>query len=117
MREDSVRSRVVVTGLGAITPVGNSVPEYWAAVCEGRSGIGTITHFDPSRLDARIAGEIKGFDASRFFEKKEVKKMDRFIHFAVAAGAEAVENAKVDFAHVDSTRAGCLIGSGIGGIQ
>jgi 3-oxoacyl-[acyl-carrier-protein] synthase II len=117
MRDDSARSRVVVTGLGAVTPVGNSVPEYWAALCEGRSGIGPITHFDASRLDTRIAGEVKGFDPTRFFEKKDVKKMDRFIHLAVAAGIEAAEDAKADFAQVDSTRAGCLIGSGIGGIQ
>jgi 3-oxoacyl-[acyl-carrier-protein] synthase II len=107
----------MVTGLGAVTPVGNSVPEYWAALCEGRSGIGPITHFDASRLDTRIAGEVKGFDPSRLFEKKDVKKMDRFIHLAVAAGVEAAEDAKVDFAQVDPARAGCLIGSGIGGIQ
>jgi 3-oxoacyl-[acyl-carrier-protein] synthase II len=117
MRDDSARSRVVVTGLGAVTPLGNSVPEYWAAVCEGRSGIGPITQFDASRLDTRIAGEVKAFDPSRYFEKKDVKKMDRFIHLAVAAGIEAAEDAKVDFAQVDPTRAGCLIGSGIGGIQ
>jgi 3-oxoacyl-[acyl-carrier-protein] synthase II len=117
MRDDSARSRVVVTGLGALTPVGNSVPEYWTAVCEGRSGIGPITHFDPIRLDTRIAGEVKGFDPTRFFEKKEVRKLDRFIHYAVAAGVEAVEDSKVDFAQVDPTRAGCLIGSGIGGLH
>ena len=108
--------RVVVTGLGALTPVGNSVPEYWAAVCEGRSGIGPITRFDPKRLDTRIAGEVKGFDPLRVVEKKEVKKIDLFIQYALAAGVEAVESAKIDWSQVDPTRAGALVGSGIGGI-
>jgi 3-oxoacyl-[acyl-carrier-protein] synthase II len=108
--------RVVVTGLGALTPVGNSVPEYWAAVCEGRSGIGPITRFDPKRLDTRIAGEVKGFDPLRVVEKKELKKLDLFIQYALAAGVEAVESAKIDWSQVDPTRAGALVGSGIGGI-
>src|SRR5207249_5557513 len=109
--------RVVVTGLGAVTPVGNSAERFWAAVCEGRSGIAPITHFDASRLDARIAGEVKDFDPLRVIEKKDLKKLDPFIQYAVAAGVDAVESAKIDFAQVDPTRAGCLIGSGIGGIQ
>jgi 3-oxoacyl-[acyl-carrier-protein] synthase II len=117
MAVDSARTRVVVTGMGAVTPVGNSAQDFWTAVCEGRSGIGPITRFDPSRLDARIAGEVKGFDTLRFFEKKDAKKVDRFIHYAVAAGVGAVEDAKVDFAQVEPTRAGALIGSGIGGIE
>ena len=108
--------RVVVTGVGAVTPLGNTAREFWTAVCEGRSGIGPITNFDPSRLDVRIAGEVKGFDPLRFVDKKDVKKMDRFIHLALAAGVDAVEDAKVDFDQVDPTRAGCLVGSGIGGI-
>ena len=109
-------ARVVVTGLGALTPVGNSVPEYWAAVCEGRSGIGPITRFDPKRLDTRIAGEVKGFDPLRVVEKKELNKLDLFIQYALAAGVEAVESAKIDWSQVDPTRAGALVGSGIGGI-
>ena len=113
---DGGKSRVVVTGLGAVTPVGNTARDFWAAVCEGRSGIGPITAFDASRLDARIAGEVKGFDPRKYIDKKEVKKMDRFIQFAVAAGADAVDDAKVDWDHVDPARAGCLVGSGIGGI-
>jgi 3-oxoacyl-[acyl-carrier-protein] synthase II len=111
------KRRVVVTGVGAVTPVGNTAAEFWAAVCEGRSGIGPITRFDPTRLDARIAGEVKGFDPLRYVEKKEVKKMDRFIHYALAAGVDAVEDTKIDFSQVDPARAGCLIGSGIGGIE
>jgi len=109
-------TRVVVTGVGAVTPIGNSAREFWAAACEGRSGVGPITRFDAKNLTARIAGEVKGFDPLRLVEKKDVKKMDLFIQYAIAAGVDAVEDAKVDFAHVDPVRAGCLIGSGIGGI-
>jgi 3-oxoacyl-[acyl-carrier-protein] synthase II len=116
MEVDGGKKRVVVTGVGALTPVGNTAREFWTAICEGRSGIGPITHFDPNRLDSRIAGEVRDFDPLRFVDKKDVKKMDRFIHLAVAAGAEAVEDAKIDFDQVDPTRAGCLVGSGIGGI-
>ncbi len=116
MGVDGGKRRVVVTGVGAVTPVGNTARDFWTAVCEGRSGIGPVTHFDPQRLDARIAGEVKGFDPLRFVDKKDVKKMDRFIHFTLAAGAEAVEDAKIDFDAVDPTRAGCVVGSGIGGV-
>ncbi len=117
MRVHGGKRRVVVTGVGAVTPLGNSAEEFWTAVCEGRSGVGPITHFDPARIDSRIAAEVKGFDPLRYIEKKDVKKMDVFIHFALAAGVDAVEDAKLDFAQVDATRAGCLIGSGIGGIN
>ena len=116
MAPDGGKTRVVVTGLGAVTPLGNSVPEYWRAICEGRSGVGPITRFDAKRLDARIAGEVKGFDPLKVIEKKELKKLDLFIQYALAAGVEAVEDAKVDFSQVDPTRAGALVGSGIGGI-
>jgi 3-oxoacyl-[acyl-carrier-protein] synthase II len=103
--------------MGAVTPLGNSVEATWAGVCEGRSGIGPITHFDPKRLDTRIAGEVKGFDPLRVIEKKELKKLDLFIQYALSAGVDAVSDAKLDFAQVEPTRAGCLVGSGIGGIQ
>ena len=116
MVADGGRTRVVVTGLGAVTPLGNSVPEYWRAICEGRSGVGPITRFDPKRLDCRIAAEVKGFDPLKVIEKKELKKLDLFIQYAIAAGVEAVESAKIDFSQMDPTRAGALIGSGIGGI-
>jgi 3-oxoacyl-[acyl-carrier-protein] synthase II len=116
MVADGGKTRVVVTGLGAVTPLGNSVPDYWRAICEGRSGVGPITRFDPKRLDCRIAGEVKGFDPLKVIEKKELKKLDLFIQYAIAAGVEAVESAKIDFSQVDPTRAGALIGSGIGGI-
>ncbi|HEV8674788.1 MAG TPA: beta-ketoacyl-ACP synthase II [Methylomirabilota bacterium] len=112
-----MKTRVVVTGLGALTPVGNTVPEFWTAACEGRSGVGPITRFDAQRLDSRIAAEVKGFDPLRVVEKKDLKKLDLFIQYAIAAGVEAVEDAKLDFTQIEATRAGCLIGSGIGGIQ
>jgi 3-oxoacyl-[acyl-carrier-protein] synthase II len=116
MGADGDKTRVVVTGLGAVTPLGNSVPEYWRAVCEGRSGVGPITRFDPKRLDSRIAAEVKNFDPLKVIERKELKKLDLFIQYALAAGVEAVEDAKIDFSQVDPTRAGALVGSGIGGI-
>jgi 3-oxoacyl-[acyl-carrier-protein] synthase II len=116
MEADGGKPRVVVTGLGAVTPLGNSVPEYWRAICEGRSGVGPITRFDPKRLDARIAAEVKGFEPLKVIEKKELKKLDLFIQYAIVAGVEAVEDAKIDFSQVDPTRAGALVGSGIGGI-
>jgi 3-oxoacyl-[acyl-carrier-protein] synthase II len=117
MNGESRSARVVVTGLGAVTPLGNTVPELWAGISEGRSGIGPITHFDPQRLDTRIAGEVKGFDPLRAIEKKDLKKLDLFLQYAIVAGVEAVEDSKIDFGRTDPTRAGCLIGSGIGGIQ
>jgi 3-oxoacyl-[acyl-carrier-protein] synthase II len=116
MAADGDRTRVVLTGLGAVTPLGNSVPDYWRAISEGRSGVGPITRFDPKRLDCRIAGEVRGFDPLKVIEKKELKKLDLFIQYAIAAGVEAVESAKIDFSQVDPTRAGALVGSGIGGI-
>jgi 3-oxoacyl-[acyl-carrier-protein] synthase II len=117
MRLDSGRVRVAVTGLGAVTPLGNTAPDLWAGVSAGRSGIGPITHFDASRLDTRIAGEVRGFDPLRAIEKKDLKKLDLFLQYAILAGVEAVEDSKIDFGKTEPTRAGCLIGSGIGGIQ
>lgn len=108
--------RVVVTGLGAVTPVGNTVEEFWTAICEGRSGIGPITKFDATTYPVRFAAEVRGFDPLRWMEKKEVKKMDPFIHYALAAGVMAVEDAGLDFAKEDPVRCGSLIGSGIGGM-
>jgi 3-oxoacyl-[acyl-carrier-protein] synthase II len=116
MGADGGKPRVVVTGLGAVTPLGNSVPEYWRAICEGQSGVGPITRFDPKRIDSRIAAEVKGFEPLKVIEKKELKKLDLFIQYAIVAGVEAVEDAKIDFSGVDPTRAGALVGSGIGGI-
>jgi len=117
MAVETEKARVVVTGLGAVTPVGNTAQAFWTAICEGRSGVGPITRFDAKRLDSRIAAEVKGFDPLRVVEKKDLKKLDLFIQYAMSAGVDAVEDAKLDFAQIDATRAGSLIGSGIGGIQ
>jgi len=112
--------RVVVTGMGAVTPVGNDVPSYWAALIAGRSGIDCIASFDPSRLDARIAGEVRGFDAELVMPKKEARRHDRYVHLAWAASVEALAMAGIPNPIVDDELAegtGVIIGSGIGGIN
>jgi 3-oxoacyl-[acyl-carrier-protein] synthase II len=110
------RRRVVVTGLGLITPLGIGVAPTWKALCEGQSGIGRITRFDPTGYASQIAGEVKGFDPAAFIEKKEIKKMDTFIHYAVAAGQMAVDDAGLKVAPEEAERVGVYIGSGIGGL-
>ena len=115
IRKDS--ERVVVTGLGAITPLGHDVPSSWAAVLAGCSGIGPVTQFDASRLRSQIAGEVKDFDASKYIDRREARRLDRFLHFAVAAAQEAMTDARLDMAHQDPLRVGVLIGSGIGGLH
>jgi len=109
--------RVVITGLGAITPNGNNPNEFFNNICDGKSGIATLTRFDPSRLASRIGGEVKDFDPVKFgIEKKDVKKMDYFVQYGVAASLQAVADAKLDMTKEDKTRVGVLIGSGIGGL-
>lgn len=108
--------RVVVTGLGLVTPLGTGVEKTWKAICAGESGIGRITKFDPTGYDAQIAGEVKDFDPAHFIEKKEIKKMDPFIHYAVGAAQLAVDDAGLKVAPEEATRVGVYIGSGIGGL-
>ena len=109
--------RVVITGLGAITPNGNNPTDFFRNICDGKSGIATVTRFDPSRVPCRIGGEVKDFDPVKFgIEKKDVRKMDYFVQFAVAASLQAVADAKLDMSKEDKTRVGVLIGSGIGGL-
>ncbi len=116
MGEESLR-RVVVTGLGAVTPVGNNPPDFFRNICDGKSGIARIARFDPSRLACQIGGEVKGFDPVQSgIEKKDVKKTDTFVQYALAASLQAVADAKLDMEKEDSTRVGVLIGSGIGGL-
>lgn len=114
--QDRPTRRVVVTGLGLITPLGTGVEKTWKALCAGESGIGRITRFDPTGYDAQIAGEVKDFDPAQFIEKKEIKKMDTFIHYAVGASHLAVEDAKLTMPSEEATRVGVYIGSGIGGL-
>lgn len=115
MHERSVR-RVVVTGLGLVTPLGTGVDKTWKALCAGESGVGRITRFDPSGYDAQIAAEVKDFDPAQFIEKKEIKKMDTFIHYAVGASQLAVDDAALKVSPEEATRVGVYIGSGIGGL-
>jgi 3-oxoacyl-[acyl-carrier-protein] synthase II len=108
--------RVVVTGVGALTPVGNTAEEFWASLKQGRSGIGPITKFDATDYPTRIAGEIRNFDEAKYIDKKESRRLDPYLKYAIATSAMAVEDAALDPAKVDATRFGVLIGSGIGGI-
>src|SRR5512141_2392628 len=110
------RRRVVVTGLGLVSPVGIGVEESWSALLAGKSGIGPITLFDASTFPSRIAGEVKGFDPEQFMGKKEVRRNDRFIHFAMAAAEMAMKDAGLDMAKEDAERVGCIVGAGIGGL-
>lgn len=108
--------RVVITGLGLVTPLGTGVEKTWKAICAGESGIARITRFDPTGYDAQIAGEVKDFDPARFIEKKEIKKMDMFIHYAVGAAQLAVDDAGLKVKPEEATKVGVYIGSGIGGL-
>jgi 3-oxoacyl-[acyl-carrier-protein] synthase II len=111
------KRRVVITGVGAVTPVGNTADEFWAALVAGRSGIGPITRFDTTGYATRIAGELKGFDPLKYIDKKDDRKFDRFLKYAVACAVMAVEDAGITTDRVDATRFGVLVGSGIGGIE
>ncbi|HEX3771631.1 MAG TPA: beta-ketoacyl-ACP synthase II [Polyangiaceae bacterium] len=108
--------RVVITGIGLVTPVGVGTLEPWRALLAGESGVGPITRFDASRFRARIAGEVKGWDGSRWVEKKRLKEMDRFTEFALGATALAVKDASLELSEEERPRAGCIIGVGIGGL-
>ncbi len=110
------RRRVVVTGLGIVCPVGNTVPEAWANLIAGRSGIGTITRFDASPYASRIAGEVKGFVIDPYLSVKEARRMDTFIHYGIAAGTQALQDSGLEVTPANAERIGVNIGSGIGGI-
>ena len=110
------RRRVVVTGLGLVSPVGSSVPEAWDNLIAGRSGIGPITRFDASAFSARIAGEVKGFDVAAYLSAKEARRMDVFIHFGMAAGIQAFRDSGLQVGSDNADRMGVNIGSGIGGL-
>jgi 3-oxoacyl-[acyl-carrier-protein] synthase II len=108
--------RIVVTGVGLLSPVGNTVDEFWSALLQGRSGIGAITKFDTTGYPTRIAGEVRNFDPLNFVDKKDARRLDPYLQYAVAASALAVQDAALDTGKVEATRFGVLIGSGIGGI-
>ena len=110
------RRRVVVTGLGLISPVGNDVASGWASLLAGRSGIGRITRFDATAFTSQIAGEVRGFDVSEWMPAKEARHFDTFIHYGIAASTQAVRDAGITADNVDPERVGVIVGSGIGGL-
>jgi 3-oxoacyl-[acyl-carrier-protein] synthase II len=111
-----MRRRVVITGLGCISPVGNNVPDMWAHILGGVSGVGFITHFDSSEYKCQIAAEVKGFDGAAMFGSREARRMDRFAQFALAAAEEARTDSGLEITDDNRNRIGAVIGSGIGGI-
>lgn len=109
--------RVVITGMGAITPIGKTHEEFWASLKEGRHGIAPISVFDTSDSPVKLAAEVKGFDPTLYIEKKETRRMDRFCQFAVGAALDALKDSKTKFEDLDPYRVGVIMGSGIGGLQ
>ena len=109
--------RVVVTGLGTLSPVGNTADEFWSSLVQGRSGVGMITKFDTAGYPTRIAGEVRNFDPLNFVDKKEARRLDPYLQYAIASSVLAVQDAALDTSKIDGTRFGVLIGSGIGGIS
>jgi 3-oxoacyl-[acyl-carrier-protein] synthase II len=110
------RRRVVITGLGIVSPVGNTVPEAWDNIVNGRSGIGAITRFDTSSFPVKIAGEVRGFDLGAYLSPKEARRMDVFIHYGMAAGIQAIKDSGLEVNAANAERIGVNIGSGIGGL-
>ena len=109
--------RVVVTGLGALTPIGNNVPEYWASLLSGQSGAAPITHFDASNFKTRFACEVKNFNVTDYIDRKEARKQDPYTQYAVVATSEAIQDSNINLETIDLDRAGVIWGSGIGGIK
>jgi 3-oxoacyl-[acyl-carrier-protein] synthase II len=109
--------RVVITGLGAVTPVGLGIEEFWEGLIEGRNGISRISHFDPTEFRSQMAAEVKNFNPEDWIEGKSAERMDRFVHFAMASSIMAIKDAGLDTFAFDGNRAGIIIGSGIGGAQ
>ncbi len=110
------RRRVVVTGLGCVSPVGNTIAAAWEALLAGRSGIATITKFDPSAFSTTFAGEVKGFNVEEYMPGKEARHMDTFIHYGMAAGIQAMQDSGLEVTEANAERIGVMVGSGIGGL-
>lgn len=110
-------NRVVVTGVGVITPIGNTVEKFWNSLISGESGIDTVTKFDVSEFPTKVAAEVKDFEPTLYIDKKEARRMDRFIQFAVASAKLALEDSQIDLSKVDLNRFGVIYGTGIGGIE
>ena len=109
--------RVVVTGLGALTPIGNDIPSYWDGLISGKSGADLISYFDTSKFKTQFACELKGFDPLNYLDRKEARKLDKFAQYAIVCSDEAIEDSGLDFDKVDRTRVGVIWGSGIGGFE
>ena len=109
-------NRVVITGMGTISPIGLDVESTWESLLAGRSGIDYITLFDASQHETKIAGEVKGFDPNQYIDRKEVRRMDRFTHFAIAAAVQALKQAGLTIGPDNADDIGCVIGAGIGGL-
>ena len=109
--------RVVVTGLGALTPVGNSAPDTWRSLLEGKSGAATITLFDASKFQTRFACEVKNFQPEEHFDRKEARRYDRYTQFALVAAKEALQDSGLDLDSMDKDTAGVIISAGIGGLR
>jgi 3-oxoacyl-[acyl-carrier-protein] synthase II len=114
---EGMKRRVVVTGLGLITPLGTGIQKTWEGICKGASGIDRITTFDTAEFPVQIAGEVKDFNPEDFIERKEIKKMDVFIQYALSAGSMAIEDAGMKITEANADRVGVIVGAGIGGIQ
>ncbi len=112
-----MNKRVVVTGMGMVSPLGIGVKENWEAICQGKSGIGPITRFDTSDFPSKIAGEVKGFNPENYVDKKETKKMDIFIHYALASGMMALQDSQLTIDESNADRVGVLVGAGLGGLS
>lgn len=113
---DLLTNRVVITGMGIISPLGNDISSFWGNLIAGHSGVDMITQFDASDFSVKIAAEVKGFDPLQYMERKEARKMDRFVQLAIGASLQAVQNANLDMEQVDVNRVGVYVGSGIGGL-
>lgn len=111
-----MKNRVVITGMGAITPIGNDVASYWEGLKAGKNGVDFITHFDTEKFKVKVAAEVKGFVPENYIDRKEAKRMDRYCQLAMAATKEAIEDSGLDLESVNKYRMGVLIGSGIGGL-
>ena len=111
------RRRVVVTGLGIVSPVGSTVASAWESIVQGRGGIGPITRFDVSRFTTRIGGSVAGFDIDRYLSPKDARKMDAFIHYGIASASQAIEDAGLEVTEANAHRMGVAMGAGIGGIE
>ena len=109
--------RVVVTGLGALTPIGNTKDEYWDGLINGRSGAAPITYFDTEKFKTKFACELKNFTATDFLDRKEARKMDKFAQYAMVASDEAIADANLDLEQIDKLRVGVIWGAGIGGLE